>query len=85
MIAVEFAGQGVELGERGLGASRVAKGEGALEAGDGRGRQVQEHVVEQQDLLPQRAARAARAGRTDPAYNAGLPSLGSVRPRPDVG
>ena len=40
------------LDQCGVRSGHIAQGNRPVQAGDGRGRQVQQHVVEQQDLLP---------------------------------
>jgi hypothetical protein len=52
VVQVELAGESVQLDQRGLRSGNVAQGNRSVQAGDWRRRQVQKHVVEQQDLLP---------------------------------
>jgi hypothetical protein len=53
VVAVERPGQGVELGEGGLGSGGIAQRNGAaVQASDRQGSQHEQHVVEEQDLLP---------------------------------
>jgi hypothetical protein len=52
VVFVEDAGQVCQLSHGGLRPRRVAHGDGPVESGDRRGREVQQHVVQQDDLLP---------------------------------
>ena len=52
VVVVERLAQGIDFGERGLGTGGVAQCDGPMETRERRRRQVQEHVVEQDDLFP---------------------------------
>jgi len=52
VVFAKDAGEVIQLGQRGPRPRGIAHRDGAVQAGDRRGRQVQQHVIQQHDLLP---------------------------------
>jgi hypothetical protein len=52
VVFAEAPGEVIQLGHRGRRPGGIAHRDGPVQPGDRRGRQVQQHVVQQYDLLP---------------------------------
>jgi hypothetical protein len=65
VVIAEEAGEVIEFGHRGPRPRGIAHRDGPVQAGDRGGRQVQQHAVQQHDLIPVGVLSAPGPGAVD--------------------